>query len=270
MTRVPKPGPLLGLARMSDQSSRAPFLLALFGLAVQFAAAAFSLTHERGDVSVADDFSQFVEQAQGRPYLVVSVIQNVTVTDEPPRAPVHRTVRERIVYTLMCLKEISGADGVFTEQITGNGARVTPWYGSSAESKTNVVQTNGYNVRVECSRGDFVSLETGANLEYDLPRPSEVSSLGGFMVAPFDVDHDFWGYPAEPDYIYRMTIVVESNVQLKTIPGGAKRRRENGDITSHDAVQQKQDRGAGVSTMSASWSKLTPSEQVALQWATAR
>jgi hypothetical protein len=244
-------------------SSNLPLGLAIAGCLLETVTAMTQVLETRVP---SDEFAEFVASAKGRPYVLVSVIENINVLNEPPDDPVSRTVEVRATYVVLCLQHLSPGDGSFIDGFSGQDSpRVIPWRGTARESAR--VNTYLYDVELSCAPGEFVTVETGADIVYELPRHEDAHSID-LDVDKNDKAVDFWGYPTEDDYIFDLTMIAQSNTGMTGLPGGAKlRKKATAETRSEDPFQQAPDRGnGGRSALVGHWHQLGPKEEVALQW----
>lgn len=249
---------------MRSDGGRIPVGLAILGAILQMVSGVMSARKSEIPNTV---FKRFVADARsaGRPYVIVSAVQNISATDFPTDAPTRRTVEVRTTYVLLCLRDIHENDEVFREGYTGNDATILPWRGTNEE--TPVVNTYDYNVEISCATGQVATVETGADLIYSLPRTRDLRSID-FQLDRNDINRDYWGYPVDGDYIFDLSMIVQANVPISGLPGGAKRRAANNVTTSEAVTRRSESRseGAGRTSLVGHWTMLRPNEQVAVQW----
>src|ERR1700735_2728336 len=96
----------------SRWSIEAPLVLGLLSAICATGAHVCALETEPRFPDPQPELAGFLGEAAShdRAYVILSVMENVSVTDMPSKAPTKRSVAIRITYTMYCLRDISQDD----------------------------------------------------------------------------------------------------------------------------------------------------------------
>jgi hypothetical protein len=178
-------------------------------------------------------------------------------------------VRERIIYDLIALRDISKAEDVFKEGYSSNVAKnVLRWFGNDREESLHMGNQHSYYVHFDCKRGDSHTIITGADFYYFLPLAD--SRYTPFRDTRLAANEDLWIYPNEEDVIGKLTMIISSDdIKFKSISNSALH------TTIRDGAKLNDDKDAfynfdenqinSNNSVSYTWSRILPDEQFALK-----
>jgi hypothetical protein len=99
------------------------------------------------------------------------------------------------------------------------------WFGTNVEERGNDI-SNTYTVNMSGSKGQVITLVTGATYRYPLPMPENRVITDG--VTRLAGNEDYYMYLNTSDYIANLVIVIESSTtKLTTIERGAFQQEAN-------------------------------------------
>ncbi len=178
-------------------------------------------------------------------------------------------VKERIIYDIFALQDITKVQDIFKEGYSSNVAfKVERWFGSEREKPLHMGNESTYYVHFDCKQGESITLMTGADFYYTYPLKSGRHSP--FREYNLNSNEDLWIYPNEEDVIGKLTMIWASyDIKLQSISGNALHTYTNGKAKIND------DRDAfynfdensqnNNNSVSASWKNILPDEQFALK-----
>lgn len=201
-------------------------------------------------------------------YVIKSVIQtyNFELLGEHAETLL---VKERIIYDLIALRDISKAEDVFKEGYSSNFAKnVLRWFGNDREESLHMGNQHSYYVHFDCKKGDSHTIMTGADFYYSLPLAD--NRYTPFRDTRLAANEDLWIYPNEEDVIGKLTMIISSNdIKFKSISNsalhtiirdGAKLNDDKDAFYNFDENQINSN-----NSISYTWSRILPDEQFALK-----
>jgi len=165
--------------------------------------------------------------------------------------------KERIVYDVLALEDISGEDKVFKEDYFGDpaakGLRNMRWFGTDNERLISEDET-AYFVHFNCKKGETHTIITG-NDEYE-------------KGAGIPIEY-YLRYPNDDDVIGKLTMLISTHdFKFRTILKSAVRIIKNGQEirqNEQDAFyNQDENQYSSNVSVSYSWTKILPGEELYL------
>jgi len=178
-------------------------------------------------------------------------------------------VRERIIYDLLALEDITKAQNIFKEEYSSEVAfKVERWFGTGREDLLQMGNESKYFVHFDCSKGESQTIMTGANFYYKLPLQDNRD--GVFREYRLASNEDLWIYPNEDDVIGKLTMIVSSkdlkfqpiseNALMTYSDGQGKVNKDNDAFYNFDQNSLSKN-----NSVSYTWTKILPDEQLALK-----
>ena len=174
-------------------------------------------------------------------------------------------VKERIMYDLIALEDISKQENIFKEEYSSNVAfKVERWYGNHEEKVVHMGNESAYYVHFNCKKGKTTTLVTGADFFYKYPlsngRPSP------FRDYTLGSNEDLWIYPNDEDVIGRLTMIVSSD-KMKFVPvvNGALHTIGGRINDDDDYYYNYKEEFNSNNSVSSTWEKIKPGEHFALK-----
>jgi hypothetical protein len=212
---------------------------------------------------------KIIPTAAGKDY----VLQNVTQIVDIERLGSEAIAKERIVYSVMALKDISNTATSFTESYgASDGEKIYAWRGSEDEGlnglqdETRLNETSlDYLVHYILQKGDVLPVVTGSTTKFSLNRILKKSIFpNGRLFRPHE---NFWDYECGDDVIGIVTMIIESNTIKLDLPNDVPSVRWwNIDKTTYQDFSSKPDifiaKELGVRRIITRWTDIKPGDNL--------
>jgi hypothetical protein len=218
-------------------------------------------------------YAAFIAAARkaNKPYLIEAVTMLFDIEDSHGPTANERKVSWRNIYTIRALKDIGKTDRVFLEAYRSDIAKSVLHWNGTEEERWISPTGRSYDVNMEIKEGELRTFTTGVDITYELPLPPNRTGFNGKI--PLGQNEDYAAYPnlQDADYICNITIVVRS----KTTPLQPVRDDPAVTLTQNRDLQFSGAKFSpvvpernGWHTLSASWSYVTPGQEVGIlfQW----
>jgi hypothetical protein len=174
-------------------------------------------------------------------------------------------VKERIVYDILALHDVTTTESTFYEENVSQGAlKVIRWYGTDREINSDIGNDTKYQIPFNCKKGESKTIITGADYYYSLPLESNRStSFKDYLLMQ---NEDLYFYPNEYDVIGKLKMIISSeDIKFKEIPNAAFHSISGKTIFYSDAFYNFDAEAKNAcNSVSAEWKTILPDESFAL------
>lgn len=168
------------------------------------------ISSEGLEVGPPTRLTRCIQEARARnmAYVIESATSLWRISDSPRGDKRHLSLRN--VYVVRSLRDYDAKSKTFQDWSGYDNARFWHWYAPDLfSSSSNEAQT--YFVEYEGVKGELRTVVTGAEYEYELPRPGERPGCRNKASPPLGPREEALRYPNETEVVCDLTIVVESD-----------------------------------------------------------
>jgi hypothetical protein len=147
-------------------------------------------------------------RARDMAYVIESATLLWRISDSPQGDKRHLSLRS--LYVVRSLRDYGVKSKTFPEWSGYDNARFWHWYAPDLFS-SNSNDAQSYYVEYEGVQGELRTIVTGAEYEYELPRPDKRAGCKNKASPPLGSREEALRYPNDSDILCDLTIIVESD-----------------------------------------------------------